>query len=1227
MKKIILTLAISLCITLNSQSWINLYSDPTPNSTINFTNNAEVLVDNNQEIVNISTINDGSRSLIIVQKSNKNGRRIIWTRSYSVNLGNLSSSGGFIDRNNDIIILGNIDGFDAFFAKISNIDGNLLFSRVANNTRTDSENYNRGIQLNGNFNNDYILIGSSDGTRETNITRINSNTGEIIWKIRSINQSVSNGNAFIQNLRTAYSLCQVGNGDIIVAGAFYDGTFNPNTINGFSMPSINGGNGRAYPKIIRINPIDGSINGSLRFNVFINSNDPTCSNCFNSSIDNIINIPSTNEVIFTYHMNTLNYSPNSRGDYGIMRINLDNDNIIWNRRFSLNNNQRTNDIDLSENLNEIYVTFNETRPNTSDIMRSAIHRLNINNGEIINEISLKNINILRDFKTNTHNNNLLTSFRFNKNQRTYFGNALIDFDNLNCIDNNIATNINLNIDFEFDSLITTNALEEEDFDIIQNNIVFQDTFNCRNTCIFLGLENFTELNTTTVLDDIVYDGKYYVNGIITFSGEIVVDITNCDFVFNGCGSGLRFINGARLRANNSVFRPCNEDDFWNGIEIIGSLNNKIHECTFKNAVEAIQIVGLETDAVITNNLFQNNFRGILYNNTQSTGSIAGNTFDVNNANSEIPMACLNTSMQDISFNGIRVLNSNLLGDITQNRFIGQFNDNVNSMKGIVLESSNCDITLNSFTNQDIAIRFNNAFNSRAINILNNSIEYNRSNLINNSQIQIFNVNNTFRINNNNINQETILKNGNAIEVQNCTNGTMAENNIRNFNTGIFVNSTHSCVIKENEINNTRSNGIVASNSNSTFIGCNIINLITSSTDGALGIAVVNFDQSPSVNSSPTRVLSNCIFDSRVGLYVSKPSGGPFTIVTQGIPDIRNNFIYNYRDRGMDFLNITGSVGNSSNPGKNTLYSNINSALDVVSSGGVITMFNNFITAPVNMGSVTIIGPLLTHHSNASCANQINKWNKDNAIDLLMKCEGNAVNNGNILNGDFIISSGGIDGAFEAKTLDKLIAFNPSNYHLIVSNKQYNNLTINEKKWLEYQYNFNSKDYTSAKEVIKSINHKSDDELIKIRLYLEYLQNLTEFKNSPFALNYKSDSIYTHLSNSILNLSNQNAFEIDNKQEFEYTPSSLVNLKMFDSRSAIKIYPNPTKEIVNIDYFNSNSENTQISIIDINGKTVYENSYSNTNITINLNVSQFLKGIYIINIKNNTENITSKIVVQ
>jgi hypothetical protein len=362
--------------------------------------------------------------------------------------------------------------------------------------------------------------------------------------------------------------------------------------------------------------------------------------------------------------------------------------------------------------------------------------------------------------------------------------------------------------------------------------------------------------------------------------------------------------------------------------------------------------------------------------------------------------------------------------------------------------------------------------------------------------------------------------------------------------------------------------------------------------------------------------------------VSNPRrSGPFSIVIPGIPDIRNNFIYNYRDRGMDFLNITGNVGNSSNPGKNTLYSNINSALDVVSSGGVITMFNNFITAPVNMGSVTIIGPLLTHHSNASCANQINKWNKDNAIDLLMKCEGNAVNNGNILNGDFIISSGGIDGAFEAKTLNKLIAFNPSNYHLIVSNKQYNNLNINEKKWLEYQYKFNSKDYTSAKEVIKSINYKSDDELIKIRLHLEYLQNLTEFKNSPFALNYKSDSIYNHLSNSILNLSNQNAFEIYNKQEFEYTPSSLENLKMFDSRSAIKIYPNPTKEIVNIDYFNSNSENTQISIIDINGKTVYENSYSNTNITINLNVSQFLKGIYIINIKNNTENITSKIVVQ
>ena len=69
----------------------------------------------------------------------------------------------------------------------------------------------------------------------------------------------------------------------------------------------------------------------------------------------------------------------------------------------------------------------------------------------------------------------------------------------------------------------------------------------------------------------VWDGKYYIddNVIVTVNNGAVLDITTVDVVFGEC-AGIVFQDSAYLRATNSVFRPCNIDKTWKGLEFLWS---------------------------------------------------------------------------------------------------------------------------------------------------------------------------------------------------------------------------------------------------------------------------------------------------------------------------------------------------------------------------------------------------------------------------------------------------------------------------------------------------------------------------------------------------------------------------------------------------------------------------------------------------------------------------------
>ena len=74
-----------------------------------------------------------------------------------------------------------------------------------------------------------------------------------------------------------------------------------------------------------------------------------------------------------------------------------------------------------------------------------------------------------------------------------------------------------------------------------------------------------------------------------------------------------------------------------------------------------------------------------------------------------------------------------------------------------------------------------------------------------------------------------------------------------------------------------------------------------------------------------------------------------------------------------------------------------------------------------------------------------------------------------------------------------------------------------------------------------------------------------------------------------------------------------------------IYPNPTSDIINVK-LNGVSENYTISIIDINGKIVLQKKFDASINNAAISIKGLNKGNYFINISNNTQSTTQKIVI-
>ncbi len=91
-------------------------------------------------------------------------------------------------------------------------------------------------------------------------------------------------------------------------------------------------------------------------------------------------------------------------------------------------------------------------------------------------------------------------------------------------------------------------------------------------------------------------------------------------------------------------------------------------------------------------------------------------------------------------------------------------------------------------------------------------------------------------------------------------------------------------------------------------------------------------------------------------------------------------------------------------------------------------------------------------------------------------------------------------------------------------------------------------------------------------------------------------------------------------------STTLGANSFDNDLEMSFFPNPTKEILNINFGKLTNQKSTIKIIDINGKLVYSTVIENPSIIEKINVSKFSKGLYLVNVTSGNKEVTKKIVM-
>ncbi|KAA5536453.1 T9SS type A sorting domain-containing protein [Taibaiella lutea] len=725
-----------------------------------------------------------------------------------------------------------------------------------------------------------------------------------------------------------------------------------------------------------------------------------------------------------------------------------------------------------------------------------------------------------------------------------------------------------------------------------------------------------DASSTIISSSQVWGSKVFVTGgnLIVEGNNTILDATNSDVVFDEC-SGLEIRNGALLRANNSVFRPCIINNAWLGVNIKTD-GNIVEECTFKNALVALELTDTGT-AKIHNNLFLNDNKGIriegVYNYPYA---ITGNRFVIDRDTPVFSTCDSNYYYRNLI--GIESINSSHLENISQNSFVSSNINNPNTppystYRGIYLENSYANITANTFTNMYRSIDV--VANTGVCDIENNKMEVNEQTYGSDAQIAVSNGYAPVTIFNNEISD---LANNlsyshyafAAIYAESQQYLNVRNNTIKGFDDGISLDYVNNSIVAENNIIDSRYMGIYNAYCYNLNINCNEIDLDFDNYYPGTNYGIY----AHAIDNSST-IHSNCILDTRTAMefYYWSPLS---------LPVIRNNFLFNYEDAGISCFGYSGStIGSPTEKGLNTFYRNFNSAIDVYSDALAIDIYDNYNAT----NNVNVISHGGNYHSTASCAKQTDL--SQYVADPKLVCN----NYDSLLYPLYLLSDGSMgihansDYKIQGNVLTAINAINAvaGSGRQEEIQKAYNSyrgmgtLSDNEKLMVDYTYARATGNITGAAAVLQSFNPSGNNEKIWAvteKIKLDRLKGITVSKAElqSLAQQFTKDDKWINLLQGIL-VSNNLAPDLYFRHPDITT--HILDRPVASANRNIQVYPNPATDQLNVKFDLLEGGIHEMVVTDIVGTTVLKSHLEFDKGIITLDISSLSAGVYIVSIPN------------
>lgn len=775
---------------------------------------------------------------------------------------------------------------------------------------------------------------------------------------------------------------------------------------------------------------------------------------------------------------------------------------------------------------------------------------------------------------------------------------------------------------------------------------------------------FTLIDATnnTITADAVWEGKYYVTTNVIVSGSATLDLTNVDLVFLE-DAGIRFTDFSRVRANNSVFRACDEGQSWLGFDFLDNSSGNIDESTFLGATVGVDVTSAGS-VNVTSSEFRNSRIGIRLNGAGDgdyKGAITNNVFVTNDA---MPDYRTNTGAAVTSFFGVQATNTLSSGLISQNEFINSIQDNTDDeFHGVYVNNSRVSISANTFTNLFRAV---DVTGQEFVTIENNDIEYTFR-----SYEELYAVRTSFA--------STVLIQGNefdysvlgstptgagwlqtAVFVANSDNIIIDNNEFYGFTRTIRVNQNSSFVsVTSNLVDGAKEIGILMRNgnnyectgntvTNSSVTGIYVFNIDNNlivndnDIDGAeVGIRFTA-DANTNLNSSSIEIFDNCVANTETAILLS-------TVNTTDVPAVNNNYLYNYTAHGIWSSNFTGTIGDCANypadAGRNSFVSNylapFGTAMDVRSDNQVLLVQGNSANLVTNFPNV-LVNTACNTTSNAGCGNQIgnNEGGGRMASPLVMMSRNLEAAYPLSLNADnFVVGAvTELGNVAAAKRLDyavNVMYILAANADATELTKFFNNLNgvlnANEMNWAAYVYNSLKGDYTAAKGFLNSYTATTADaqdmkviEGIRVQLNMDG-RNITELTaNEVNVLKTIDDERRTNaaIARDMLQAGMGEHDYIFETEDIEDLPNNGAATSISLEEDFLNIYPNPAIDKLTIQYNTSSDlENTSLIITDVLGRQVFSTGLEFENGEVDVDVTAMPSGAYIVSLINGKEVVT------